>query len=508
METPGIRIRLTKPAPITVATILLLILEAFSIFFNGAYFLGPMTLDVIGAWLLLAFLAWSNPRKIFIKRGWPMVTVALLSLFWLWSGISIFWSISGDLTWNGFNRTGGYLAVFALGLIAGMSNLARNIATWMFLAASVAAGLYSLGVKLFPSDIIDPSGLGRTSIPLGYTNALGLLMAMAFIIALYFAASPRSPFAARLFATLSALILLLSLFFTLSRGAFLALFAGIVIYFAFVPLRLRSLSILALIGMPALLICWWSNTQSGLMHPSASFAIKNQSAESLRLYMLLAVAFVIVTFIPVFLAESRCRISQQKKNVAGALVLVLLLALTLIYASFFVSSKSSLGGWLIQEWHAFSSSKPTETGADRLLEISSTVRWQLWQEAIRSWKEHPVIGLGAQTFPLIHLTQRHQGVAFAKQAHGAEFDILSELGLVGIVLAGSFLCLTLILATNNFRKIRKHWHGGLAGALLSMATIYLIHSSFDWDWNMVALTLPFFFFSGILVGWYPVNDLA
>ncbi len=508
MTALPVRSFLDKPAvPITVATVLLFLLEAFSIFANGAYFLGPMTLDVIAAWFLLAAVAWLGPNSV-IQPGWPMISLGLLFSLWLWSGVSMLWTISADLTWDGFNRTGGYVAIFALGLFAGTDKRARNIAAWIFLAASFAAGLYSLGVKLLPAEITDPNGLGRTSIPLGYTNALGLLMAMAFIVALYLAARPQAFWIMRMIAAAAALIFLLGLFFTLSRGAFLALFAGTATYFALVPLRLRSLTILSIAGVPALLICWWSNAQVGLMNPSATLTLKYQAASTLRLYLLLALVFVGLVFIFVYLAESKLHISSRKKTIAGAILIGTITVACLTYATFFATSKPSLPAWVAQEWHAFAASKPTTNGADRLLEISSTVRWQLWKEAITSWKEHPVIGLGAQTFPLIHLMQRQRGVAFAKQAHGAEFDILSELGLVGIILAGSFLCLTMVLALNNFRKNKENSQRGLAGALFSMAIIYLIHSSYDWDWNMFALTLPFFFFTGVLVGWQPVTGRA
>ncbi len=38
------------------------------------------------------------------------------------------------------------------------------------------------------------------------------------------------------------------------------------------------------------------------------------------------------------------------------------------------------------------------------------------------------------------------------------------------------------------------------GALLSLMVIYLAYTSYDWDWNVFAVTVPFFFFAGMLAG--------
>ena len=97
-----------------------MMLEAFAAFFNGAYFLGPMTLFAGGAWVILLFLIFTEPDVFQIR--WPgaaVVACGSLVLFWVWTGLSVFWSINPDQTWVEFNRTGGYLAVLMIGVIAG-----------------------------------------------------------------------------------------------------------------------------------------------------------------------------------------------------------------------------------------------------------------------------------------------------------------------------------------------------------------------------------------------------
>ena len=38
-----------------------------------------------------------------------------------------------------------------------------------------------------------------------------------------------------------------------------------------------------------------------------------------------------------------------------------------------------------------------------------------------------------------------------------------------------------------------------------MSLIYLTGTSFDWDWQLFAVTLPYFLFSGILIAFYNAN---
>ena len=91
---------------------------------------------------------------------------------------------------------------------------------------------------------------------------------------------------------------------------------------------------------------------------------------------------------------------------------------------------------------------------------------------------------------------------FVKQPHGLPFRLLSEEGLVGFAIAGAFIVVTLIATALLLMRIDDRWKRGLAGALLSVNVIYLVHTSFDWDWNILAVTMPYFLFTGMLVGWY------
>ena len=134
--------------------------------------------------------------------------------------------------------------------------------------------------------------------------------------------------------------------------------------------------------------------------------------------------------------------------------------------------------------------------------MSNFARWQLWSEAVNNWKINPIKGTGAQSFPITHLMNREKGVVFCKQPHGLPYRLLSELGLIAFAVMGAFIVVSISISTLTIHKIKDRWQRGLASAILASTVIYLIHTSYDWDWNILAVTMPYFLFTGMLVGWY------
>ena len=480
-----------------------MLIEGFAIFSNGAYFQGPLTLVVVGSWIIFVFVAWTNPNAFLLQSKWARLASALLVAFWLWTGISIIWSISADLTWNEFNRTGGYLAVFLVGLAVARHPSARMFAAGLFLVVAAAAVFYSLGPKLFPASVDNLDDLARISIPIGYANAQGLLAALLFVPAVFFAARRGTHWVLRSLAAASAPIFLIALFFTISRGATFAIVVGLIAYFIMSPLRLRSFAVLLLAAVPAVLVSLWSGAQDALMHDKSQLVLRLDAAGPLRLYVGLILAVVALAFAATLAAGNRFSLPPRAKRFIGAGILAIVLLAVFIPPGLFISSKPSFSGWVSQTWEDFTTLRGTEAGAARLLQVNSSVRWNLWSEAFSNWKQNPVAGSGAQSFPLTHLMTRQSGMPFVKQAHSMPFGLLSELGLVGFLIMGAFIWLTLGLGLRNLIKTRDRWQRGLAASLMAFLIMYLVSASYDWDWNMFAVTLPYFFFTGVLTGWRP-----
>lgn len=492
----------TLPGRAVLVSLALVALCAFAVFNNGAYFQNAMTLCVAGAWMIVLVLLLTHHGEIvgsWTRENW--LIIATVAAFWCWVGLTMIWSISRDMTWVEFNRTGGYLAVLIVGLEVGRYRQARRLAAVLFLGIVTAAALYGLAAKAFPAHVDNLDNLGRLAVPLGYFNAVGLLMAMGFVLSLYVAAARDFQWWLRICASTAAPLILICLFFAVSRGATLALTVGLAVYFVVVPLRLRSFFIAVSAAVPALLIALWSNSQSVLMNDRIPLGERLLAASSLRWYLLMASLFCGLVLSLALLTGARMRVPSKFSRVAGATIIALLAVSAITGMLFFIGSKPSFTGWASDAYQSFRYSSSSEYGAGRLFEISSSGRWQLWEEAMANLREHPFGGTGGQTFPLIHLRLRESSNSFVKQPHGHPFQLLAELGLVGFLLGIAFIVESLLVSTRLVCALRDRWERSLAGAILAMIVVYLVHAGYDWDWNVFALTMAWFYFTGILLGW-------
>ena len=123
----------------------------------------------------------------------------LLAAFCVWSAVSLAWSIAPDRTWLEFNRAVLYVLCLMLAVACGASwwRAPRVLASGLvWVGAAVCA--YALGQKLVPGVHIgsllnlDQTGaVPRLQEPLGYWNALALLLSLIAPLALMRAADPE-----------------------------------------------------------------------------------------------------------------------------------------------------------------------------------------------------------------------------------------------------------------------------------------------------------------------------
>ena len=484
------------------SVLVIMLMEAFAVFHNGAYFQDAMTLCVAISWTVVLLLLFAS-RGIILSK-WGAMQMALLGLacaFWLWVGLSLLWSISRDATWIEFNRTGGYVALLFSGIVVGRYSFARRLAVVLFLIVVTAAAIYGLGPKALPATIDNLDDMGRIAVPIGYVNAMGLLMALGYVFSIYISAARDFHWGLRIFSVLAAPLILACMFFTTSRGAAIALVFGFIVFFALVPMRLRSFGATMLSVFPVLFIAIWANGQDTLMKDSVALEDRLVAATSLRLYLLFAVVGAGAVFVVALLAGANVNFPTFAKKFAGAAIIITLLLTTITGIMLFVSSQPSIVDWADNAYQTFRYSNPSKSGAARFLDMSSSGRWLIWEEAIDNLRDNPVKGTGGQSFPLVHLMRRESDEVFVKQPHGHPFQLLAELGLVGFMLSMAFMTVSLAYCTLLICRLCDRWERALAGAILSMIVVYLIHAAYDWDWNIFALTMVWFFFTGILVGW-------
>ena len=82
----------------------------------------------------------------------------------------------------------------------------------------------------------------------------------------------------------------------------------------------------------------------------------------------------------------------------------------------------------------------------------------------------------------------------ALEVHSLPLEMAAELGIPGI------LALALLIGGVGFAGLRAARQGhGIAPGASAAATVWLIHATIDWDWQVPAVTLPALILGGALI---------
>jgi hypothetical protein len=122
----------------------------------------------------VAALAGLIPRPGLDAAG--LAFFGFLGGFVVWSGLSVWWSIVPDLTWNLFNRELAYVGFAIVGLCVGALWPRRTVAAGLAIALGAVIA-WALAGKVFPSLVEAGEQVSRLRSPVGYWNALALLCA-------------------------------------------------------------------------------------------------------------------------------------------------------------------------------------------------------------------------------------------------------------------------------------------------------------------------------------------
>ena len=463
---------------------------------EGAYF--PTSWGWLGILLgwLVAVAALVRRELALSRLEWA--TLALLTAFVGWAAISLAWSKDVPQTVLELERD----LVYPLGLAA-LLLLARRTPRSHLLAALGAAitgvCIYALATRLFPGrfGLYDPResiSAYRLNEPLGYWNTLGILAVVGILIALGLAADRRS-IAVRAAAAVSLLVLPPTLYYTFSRGAWIALSVALVVAVAISPRRLWfATSTLALAPWPAIAVLVGSRLK-GLTTQSASVTHAADDGRQLAILIAALAVPAAATGVALELVERRIRVAPTVRRAwAGALIVLLAAGLTAIFVRY--GSPPSL---VRDAYNSFSrqsrAMKPTESLEVRLFNFSSKGRAEAWHAAWANYTSHPVAGSGAGSFEQYWYRSRPREEGKIRDAHSLYMEVLTELGPPGLGLLVAALAVPLVAAL----AVRRE---RLVPAAAGAYSAYVVHAGVDWDWEMVGLTLIALGIGGtLLIAW-------
>jgi hypothetical protein len=159
-----------------------------------------------------------------------------------------------------------------------------------------------------------------------------------------------------------------------------------------------------------------------------------------------------------------------------------------------------LGPYVHDRWTEFvSDSGAADSSGSRFAAVGLNGRLAQWKVAAAAFRENPVLGLGAQNYEIYY--NEHRTAPFdVRQPHSQPLQLLAELGLPGLLLWLAFVILTLVRAGMlRFRSSDRAAQAVIV-AVMTAVISWFIHSSADWLWQLVAVSLPALMLLGGLVG--------
>ena len=389
----------------------------------------------LAAWAAAVALTASSEHGL-LRAHWPWL--AVMTALLVWTALSALWSVRPAQSILEARRSIVYAAVvLALLLLARRgSTRALALATW---AGTGSLLLYALARYLVAARRPDPFEAFDLSQPIGYANGVGILAAVAILLALGIAEAERGALAAVAGATVPPLALALTL--TVSNGSWLALGVGLAVS---VVLRAEPQRFLA--------------TTVGVALPSAAAVALGRYSRyaadgaTVRIggtvLLLTALGAAAVAAVAV-LAAARIPSARTHRLRRAVVAVVIVLALA---------------------------------GAAAVAHAGSTEpRASYWSVAWHDYTAHPALGSGAGTFGFAWLRFGKPLVyAGALDAHSLYIETLAELGPVGLLLV---LALVLFPLRRIARRRGAPYVATVAGAYCA----FVLHAGLDWDWELPAV---------------------
>jgi O-antigen ligase len=463
---------------------------------GGGFDVSSRHIAGLGAWLVVvALLVLGAASASTLARPFYW-TVGLIGGLAFLSALSTFWSGSIELSVIEADRILVYLSFFlAAFLVAQTSERRQRFAEGLAIAVALVA-LLGLASRLLPHvlDVSNALGTGpRLRYPLGYWNANGAAAGIAIAMLLWMSrhAAWRS---LRRLSVAAMPAVLLTLYFTYSRGGLLALVVGAVCLLALSKDRLWLLGTLAAAGagvVPAILAV---QDRRDLAENLASQGAIDQGVTVL----LILLAGIVLTVLGVAAlrrleaAEGRMtgkalRLSRNSTLLRGIAAVAVLGAIALVVV---------VGG---HAWEQFS--KPDlyfpRNPVQHFGESGGAGRHDFWRVAIDAFGENPILGHGAGTY-IFSWDQLRSITLPVHDAHSLYLEAFAELGMVGGLMVLALVGTLLWCAFSAWRAAphpERERHAALLAAMLAFA----IGAAFDWFWEIAGLGAVFFLAAGVMV---------
>lgn len=487
--------------PSAIAAVVLLGCLVWLTWQAGGYFPPDYLLvgTVVFATCGVILLACTPPYRLSTQA---LVGLGALGAYAAWTGLSATWSPSPDAALEAMQRDVVHAGLFGLALIAvGSGRYARHLVWGLFVAMSLVVGA-ALISRLYPGAIQENIALAggapyRVAYPWTYWNAAGTYAAMAAVLAFGLSADPRVRIAPRSIAAAAAVLLFVTMYLSLSRGAWLALVVGLLVIAVLSAHRGSLLLTFLVVGAAATLALLRLRSYPALTLDPDLGAGQASAGRSYapQLILLAAGAGVAQAVVAAGRASEAVMTSLRRvaAPVATAVGVVVLVFGVVAYGlragdleGWTADRLHGTGSWVEDQWSEFVTPTVfTGSGTTRLTTARGT-RGDVFRVAFDAFEGSPLIGEGAGSFEQRWIREREVNEE-VRNAHSLGLETLGELGIVGGLLLAAFLA-SLIAAALRSRGRPGGLSRSQVAAVAGAASVWMFHSFVDWDWQMTALS--------------------
>jgi hypothetical protein len=427
-----------------------------------------LDLATIGFLTVTAVVLWRTRPAIANPARWCIAGFAGLAL---WSAASHIWSSDPSATTTELQRW--LMITSAVACFVAVSSVwgGRAVLVGVTVGATTICA-YAVVMRLLPSLPGSPAspGVNRLDQPVGYWNALGSLAMIGLILAAGLVVGAARHL--RLACALAATPLGLALYLTFSRGALLALVAGLLLAVTLVGGRARSLldasALVPAAVMPVVILQAFPALTSA--YPRHADQVRQGGAALILILASMAICGWAAMRWRTILHRAAAAAARRRSIVlAGA---ALLGVMAVVVAAGIVRVLKTSG-----------QSSPHFQGGDlnlRLFSLSDNGRGAIWHLAWDDVQDHPLIGSGDGTFAKLWAADPSRSFP-VQAAHSLYLETAAELGLVG-------LALLLAVLVVPFRAISLPASPVVAAAAGASAG-FLLQAAFDWTWDVSGVTV-------------------
>lgn len=421
------------------------------------------------------------------RLRYAAVALALFGACVLWTFASMLWSPNRGDAWFGAGLASLYLFALCLTVALTLVGASRR---WVLTAAAVGpavvAGYTLLALVSSPGAFFEDGRLAGT---VGYYNGEAAFLLVPFWTTIYVAGSRRVPTVLRVVALAGAVVSADVAVLTQSRGAMVAMAVSLPVFFVFSGQRLRGLLALApvaaavLAAFPALNGVYQALSGGGDAGPAlqGAAAVVWPTAAAAGAYALVW-----------GLLDRWWMPSLALTRVAGAAALAGAVVVVAVGLFAFTERVGSPAAFAQQKWEAFKSDDRTGEERSRYLSASGQGRYSLWQVAAKDFASNPLLGVGTHNFEATYYRLRDDtDTGSVRQPHSLPLEIFCERGAIGGGLFFGFLiaCVGAGVRERFGRRLTPEGQAQV-GTLLAAVAYWFVHSSFDWLWQLPAVTLP------------------